>query len=80
MDGGAWRATVHGVTKSQTRLSDLHPCTPTEAQGGIWNLPDGGGWGRGRHCPPLSRQDVETRGCWSFPASPAFLTAVVDFH
>ena len=24
MDGGAWRATVHGVTKSWTRLSDLH--------------------------------------------------------
>ena len=23
MDGGAWWATVHGVTKSQTRLSDL---------------------------------------------------------
>ena len=23
MDRGAWRATVHGVTKSQTRLSDL---------------------------------------------------------
>ena len=22
MDGGAWPATVHGVTKSQTRLSD----------------------------------------------------------
>ena len=22
MDGGAWRATFHGVTKSQTRLSD----------------------------------------------------------
>ena len=22
MDGGAWRATVHGVAKSQTRLSD----------------------------------------------------------
>ena len=22
MDGGAWRATVHGVTKSQTRLSN----------------------------------------------------------
>ena len=22
MDRGAWRATVHGVTKSQTRLSD----------------------------------------------------------
>ena len=23
MDGGAWRAAVHGVAKSQTRLSDL---------------------------------------------------------
>ena len=23
MDGGAWQATVHGVTKSQTRLSDF---------------------------------------------------------
>ena len=24
MDRGAWRATVHGVTKSRTRLSDWH--------------------------------------------------------
>ena len=23
MDGGAWSATVHGVTKSQTRLSEF---------------------------------------------------------
>ena len=23
MDGGAWRATVHGVTKNQTQLSDF---------------------------------------------------------
>ena len=23
MDGGAWRATVHGVAESQTRLSDF---------------------------------------------------------
>ena len=23
MDGGAWRAAIHGVTKSQTRLSDF---------------------------------------------------------
>ena len=23
MDGGAWRATVHGVAKSRTRLSDF---------------------------------------------------------
>ena len=29
MDGGAWWATVHGVTKSQTRLSDFtHSLTP----------------------------------------------------
>ena len=24
MDRGAWQATIHGVAKSQTRLSDLH--------------------------------------------------------
>ena len=24
MDGEAWRATVHGVAKSRTRLSDFH--------------------------------------------------------
>ena len=24
MDGGAWQARVHGVTKSQTGLSDFH--------------------------------------------------------
>ena len=24
MDRGAWRATVHGVAKSRTRLSDFH--------------------------------------------------------
>ena len=23
MDGGAWKATVHGIAKSQTRLSDF---------------------------------------------------------
>ena len=28
MDGGTWRATVHGVTKSWTRLSDF-TCTFT---------------------------------------------------
>ena len=25
MDRGAWQATVHGVTKSRTRLNDFHP-------------------------------------------------------
>ena len=31
MNGGAWRATVHMVTKSQTRLKqlDMHACTHT---------------------------------------------------
>ena len=24
MDSGAWQATVHGVTKNQTQLSDFH--------------------------------------------------------
>ena len=24
MDRGAWQATIHGVTKSQTRLNDSH--------------------------------------------------------
>ena len=28
MDGGAWWATVHGVTKSRTRLSDFPPSLP----------------------------------------------------
>ena len=27
MDREAWQATVHGVAKSQTRLSDQHPYT-----------------------------------------------------
>ena len=27
MDRGAWQATVHRVTKSQTRLSDYHSLT-----------------------------------------------------
>ena len=27
MDGEAWQARVHGVTKSQTQLSDAHTCT-----------------------------------------------------
>ena len=33
MDRGCWGATVHGVTKSQTQLSDQaqHACTHTHA-------------------------------------------------
>ena len=32
MDREAWRAVVHGVTKSQTRLSDRTPPTPKPLQ------------------------------------------------
>ena len=34
MDGEAWRAVVHGVAKSQTRLSDWTELTHTYC---IWN-------------------------------------------
>ena len=34
MDGGAWQATVHGVAKSQTGLSDFHYTY-------IWGFPGG---------------------------------------
>ena len=35
MDREAWHGAVHGVTKSQTRLSDLKP---TQTQAGTWAL------------------------------------------
>ena len=31
MDRGAWRVTVHGVAKSQTRLNDVHFASMSEA-------------------------------------------------
>ena len=34
MDGGAWWATVHGVAKSQTQLSDSH--THIQSIRGTW--------------------------------------------
>ena len=37
MDRGAWRATVHGVAKSRTRLSDLaHTREPKKSDQTIW--------------------------------------------
>ena len=30
MDGGAWRATVHGVAKSWTQLNNFHLAFPGE--------------------------------------------------
>ena len=37
MDRGAWQATVHGVSKSQTRLKwlSMHVCRPKTAQYGV---------------------------------------------
>ena len=39
MDRGAWRATVHGVTKSQTRLKDSHfSVPPVNLECGFWSV------------------------------------------
>ena len=66
-DRGAWRATVHGVAKSRTRLSDSHTHTVTQGGPGtpVWVWPrdpdspsgwghwHGRGWGKGRAALPL---------------------------
>jgi len=54
MDGGAWQAAVHGVTKSRTRLSDftvtfhfhaLEKEMATHSSVLAWRIPGtGGGW------------------------------------
>ena len=36
MDGGAWQATVHGVTKSRTRLSNFTSLWPLFGFPGQW--------------------------------------------
>ena len=59
MDGGAWRAAVHGVARSQTRLSDfpftshaLEKEMATHSSVLAWRIPGTGGlvgcrlWGR----------------------------------
>ena len=46
MDREAWRATVHGVTKSETRLCDSH--THTHTVGGLLRSGDYSA-NRGRH-------------------------------
>ena len=53
MDGGAWQATVHGITKSQTRLSDftltfhfdaLEKEMATHTSILAWRIPGTGAW------------------------------------
>ena len=44
MDRGAWQATVHGVSKSLTQLSDYHSltlCILTYTNGAYWGFPGG---------------------------------------
>ena len=45
MDRGAWQATVHGVVKSQTRLSDLtfnsYGCVFANTKKNVWKNLDG---------------------------------------
>ena len=47
MDRGAWRATVHGVTKSQTGLSDLGCICMQSQEVRRWKRP----WARGAQSP-----------------------------
>ena len=51
MHGGAWQATVHGVTKSQTRLSNftfhfraLEKEMATHSSVLAWRMPGTGAW------------------------------------
>ena len=53
MDGGAWWATVHGVTKSRKRLSDftftfhfhaLEKELATHSSVLAWRIPETGAW------------------------------------
>ena len=62
MDRGAWWATVHGITESQTRLSDPHFQTPPKPAESI-------SWTRAshlvsqailRHTPHWKISDLET--------------------
>ena len=69
MDRGAWQATVHGVEKSQTRLSNwAHTMTRWPPKFSPWNLRCGlsvrPGWWPGSH--PTGSQQEEREG-----ASPA---------
>ena len=41
MNRGAWWATVHGVTKSWTRLSETHTNTHTNTESGTWGQEKG---------------------------------------
>ena len=57
MDREAWRASIHGVTKSQTQLSDWTELNIWQSQGSQLSIqPEARAQGRGYgHGSPLSR-------------------------
>ena len=85
MDGGAWQAVVHGVTKSRTRLSDftftfhfhaLEKEMATHSSVLAWRIPGTGSlvgcrlWGRSRtRLKPLGSSSSSTRFVPSQPVS-----------
>ena len=64
MDGGAWEAAVHGVAKSQTRLSDftfhfhaLEKEMATHSSVLAWRIP---GMGKPGGLPSMGRTESDT--------------------
>ena len=75
MDGGAWRATVHGVAKSRTRLSDftftfIHSSVDKESAcnaGDLGSIPGSGrspGEGNGNPLQCSYLENPMDRGAW----------------
>ena len=66
MDGGAWQAAVHGVTKSRTRLSDLpftfyfHALEKEMATHSMFLPGESQGWGSVVGCRPLGHIESDT--------------------
>ena len=84
MDGGAWQAAVHGVAKSQTRLSDftftfhfhaLEKEMATHSSVFSWRIP---GTGEPGGLPPLGLHRV--RHDWSDLAAAAELVKALGSH
>ena len=71
-DRGAWQATVHGVTKSWTRLSDL--AQPEQAAVQVWQ-----GWIHKKHfsliiwCLIIGISSLECSPCVKPPSRSIFL-------
>ena len=56
MEGGAWQATVHGVAKSRTGLSDLRTTRTTGNYRGSWLAQTG------KNLPAVQETQVQSRG------------------